>query len=86
MSELPVNLVDNTLMIPFGNTQNNLVRVKGRILTIIDSAVPQGPQNKATKDLVRMAFDELYRDLLQAVPLVNGQSLDMKAALEGDDK
>ena len=85
MSKLPVKLVGETLLIPFGTTQNNLVRLKGRILTIIDSATPQGPQNKATKDLARMAFDELYRDLLHCVPLPEGQSWDVKATLEGND-
>jgi hypothetical protein len=84
MSESPVKSVDNTLMIPLGKTKSNLIRLKGRVLTIVDSALPPGPQNKATKDLIRMALDELYRDIQSIVPLPEGQSWDVRASLGGD--
>ena len=36
--------------------QEQLRSLTGEILTIIDAVIPEGKQNKATKDLIRQAF------------------------------
>lgn len=35
----------------------------GRVLTIVDSSLPQGPQNKAAKDLIKHQFHQQYAQL-----------------------
>jgi hypothetical protein len=37
-----------------------LRKLAGRVLTAIDAAIPQGPQNKATKDIVRAHIMDEY--------------------------
>jgi len=37
-----------------------LKRVEGKILTLIDSVLPEGQQNMSTKSLISQIFGELY--------------------------
>lgn len=52
-----VPLRENTeLLFTYDSIEHNLSHILGRVLTLVDSIVPQGPQNKATKDLIKEAF------------------------------
>ena len=43
----------------------------GKILTIIDSVIPEGKQNKATKDLIKGVFGEKRYHWLDLEPLLD---------------
>lgn len=36
-----------------------LEKLRGKVLTAVDAAIPPGPQNKATKDIIHGHFEEL---------------------------
>lgn len=37
----------------------------GRVLTVIDSSIPEGQQNKALKDVIRTSFADEERQILE---------------------
>ena len=46
-------------------------RIFGRVLTIVDSAIPQGAQNKSVKDLIKQLVEEdiwsFSKDMTRAI-------------------
>lgn len=50
----PVNSGEN--FVDYSVIEWRLKGLTGRVLTAVDAAIPQGPQNKATKDIIRNAI------------------------------
>lgn len=52
--ERPINSGKN--FVDYSVLEWRLKGLTGRVLTAVDAAIPQGPQNKATKDIIRSAI------------------------------
>lgn len=56
--------------------RSELSHLRGKALTIIDSALPEGQQNKCTKDLVKSAFFDSIALLKEVAVEANPEAYD----------
>tara|TARA_Y100000310_G_scaffold158420_1_gene157820 strand:- start:374 stop:703 length:330 start_codon:yes stop_codon:yes gene_type:complete len=60
--------------------ERHLKSLSGKILTVIDAAIPEGKQNKSIKDLIRADFLNKFtevQDLLIDKNLLSGEDLSL---------